>query len=250
VGMLGGAWLLAQGDYSPTVNVAAGDSQLPVHSISTSATSSQKTAPDLLVMQLRVQTEAPTAKDAVQENANVAADLKGKLKALGLADEEIQTTSYSVDEITETNYTCDRNGYNCRYTYRVTGYRVVNTIGLEIKDLAKGGDVIDSASSAGVNETFVDYLSFTLKDETRREMQKSLLKSAAAEAKAKAQNMAEGSGVALGKALSLSESYSYYPQVSAYRYDSVAMGAEAAKTELSQGQIEVSVTVSASYEIS
>lgn len=250
IGMLGSAWMLAQGDYSPTVNVAGPGSQPPVQSIAVSAEASQKTAPDLLVMQLRVQTESPTAKDAVQENAAVAADLKGRLKALGLANGDIQTTSYSVDPVTETNYTCDRNGYNCRYSYRIIAYRVVNSISLQVKDLAKGGDIIDAASNAGVNQTFVDSVGFTLKDETRRAMEKSLLKAAAAEAKAKAQNMAEGSGVALGKALSVSESYSYYPQPYYRNYDAMVAAEGAPKTELSAGQIEVSVKVSATYEIS
>ncbi len=245
LGMIGSAYVLSKGDYAPNVNVGT---QPVEHAIGVSATSSQKVSPDLLVIQLHVQTDAKTAKQAVQDNAAVTADLLAKLKALGLTDQDIQTTSYSVDQVTETNYTCDKNGYNCRYSYYVTGYRVMNSISLQVKDLAKGGDVIDASSSAGMNETFIDSVGFTLQDETRRTLEKSLLRNAAAEARAKAQNMAEGSGAALGKLLSLSESYSYYPQ---YRSDYAvgAMAEAAPKTELSPGQVEVSVTVGASYQI-
>ncbi len=246
LGMVGSAYVLSKGDYAPVVNVA----NTPVeHAIGVSATASQKVSPDLLVIQLHVQTDAKTAKQAVQDNAVVTAELLENLKALGLADEDIQTTSYSVDPVTETNYTCDPRGYNCVYNYRVTGYKVTNSISLQVKDLTKGGDVIDASSTAGTNQTFVDSVGFTLQSETRRTLEKNLLKDAAAEAKAKAQNMAEGSGASLGKLLSVTQSSSYYPQPLYRDYAMVAEAAGAPKTELSAGQVEVSVTVSASYQI-
>jgi uncharacterized protein len=246
LGMLGSAYVLSKGDYAPVVNVA----NTPVeHAISVSATASEKVSPDLLVIQLHVQTDAKTAKQAVQDNAAVTADLLASLKALGLSDQDIQTTSYSVDQVTETNYTCDPRGYNCVYNYRVTGYKVTNSISLQVKDLAKGGDVIDASSSAGTNQTFIDSVGFTLQDETRRTLEKGLLRNAAAEAKAKAQNMAEGSGASLGKLLSVSQSSSYYPQPLYRDYAMVAEAGSAPKTELSAGQVEVSVTVGASYQI-
>lgn len=246
LGMVGSAYVLSKGDYAPNVNVGT---QPVEHAVSVSATASQEVSPDLLVIQLHVQTDAKTAKVAVQDNAAVTADLLASLKALGLTDQDIQTTGYSVDPVTETNYTCDPRGYNCVYNYRVIGYKVTNSISLQVKDLAKGGDVIDASSSAGTNQTFVDSVGFTLKDETRRTLEKGLLRNAAAEAKAKAQNMAEGSGASLGKLLSVSQSSSYYPQV-LYRDYAVAEAAGSApKTQLSAGQVEVSVTVSSSYEI-
>ncbi len=246
LGMVGSAYVLSKGDYAPTVNVG---SQPVEHAISVSATSSQMANPDLLVIQLHVQTDAKTAKKAVEDNAAVSADLLANLKALGLTDQDIQTASYDVNQVTETNVTCDPRGYNCVYNYRVTGYRVTNSLTLQVKDLTKGGDVIDASSGTGVNQTFVDSVGFTLKDETQRALEKSLLKTASAEAKAKAQNMADGSGAALGKLLSLSESYSHYPQSSYRDYAMSAEVAAAPKTELSPGQVEVSVTVGASYQI-
>jgi uncharacterized protein YggE len=120
---------------------------------------------------------------------------------------------------------------------------------LDVKQLDKGGDYIDTATSAGDNETFVDYVSFTLQDETRRSTEKELLKEASAESKAKAQNIAEGMGVSLGKPLYASESYNYYP--TSYYKGGVMMDSISAAppTELSPGQVDVSVTVSTGYEI-
>ncbi|NYZ73572.1 SIMPL domain-containing protein [Candidatus Micrarchaeota archaeon] len=258
IGMIVGAYLLAQGDYAPNVNVANQPSNPnvyvsstpPEHVISTSATATEKVAPDLLQIQIRVQTEAANAKDSQADNADVMADLRAKLKNEGVKDEDIQTVQYSVDPIYDSNYMCDRDGYNCHYDSKLTGYRTTQVLSVELSDLDKGGDVIDAAASAGTNQTFVDYVSFTLKDETRSEVVKDLLKEASEEAKSKAQNMASGLGVSLGKPLSASES-TYYPYYSNYKtyaaYDSEM--AAGAPTVLSEGQIEVSATVSVGYEI-
>jgi len=259
LGMIGGAYLIAQGDYAPRVNVGSG--QPNEHTISASATSSQKVAPDLLMMGMDVRTDAKNAKDAMRRNAEVVLDLKNRLTALGLGNEEIQTTSYSVNEITESRYVCETGTEGdpkvqdrCYYNYSVTGYRATSSLTLSVKDLTKGGDVIDAASASGQNETFVTYSSFTLRDETRRALEKNLLRGAAAEAMAKAQNMAQGAGATLGKAVSVSESSNWQPYYSYYNkaYAGEAAGAPdmSPATNLSPGQVEVSATVSAAYEIS
>ena len=246
LGMLGSAYILSKGDYAPVVNVANTPAE---HAVSVSATSSQQVNPDLLVITLHVQTDAANAKQAVADNAAVSADLMAKLKALGLADQDMQTVSYDVSPVTQTNYTCDKSGFNCQYNYVVTGYRATNSLSLNVKDLTKGGDVIDAASSAGTNQTFVDSVQFTLQDATRRTLENAMLKTAAAQAKDKAQNMADGSGASLGKLLSISESNVYYP-MPVYRNDLMAApSAAGAKTALSSGTVEVSVTVSASYQV-
>ena len=253
IGMLGGAYLLSQGTY---VNVSGAPSNLTYnvppqpteHSIGVSATASEKVSPDELDVQLRVQTESTNAKQAQQDNAAVSAQLKANLKALGVKDDEMQTTSYSVDPVYESNYLCDSSGYNCHYDSKLTGYRATHMLMVKLGDMTKGGAVIDAASEAGTNQTFVDYVQFTLKDETRRSVEKTLLQEAASEARSKAQGIATGLGISLGKVLYASESYNYYPT---YLYKSSAMdyAGAAAPTELSPGQVDVSATISSSFEI-
>ncbi|HSB46975.1 MAG TPA: SIMPL domain-containing protein [Candidatus Bilamarchaeum sp.] len=257
IGIVGGSYLLAQGDYAPKVNVTGGPSSPnvyvsstpPDHVISVSGTASKKVAPDLLNIQLRVQTESTLAKTAQEDNAAVSADLRAKLKALGVKDEDIQTVSYSVDPIYESDYVCDKGGINCRYKSTLTGYRATHSLNVRMTDLTKGGDVIDAAGSAGQNQTFVDYVSFGLKDETRNALEKTLLQQAGADAKSRAQSIAAGLGVSVGKVLSASESF-YYP--TPYYYKGLYAAADAAPsvpTQLSPGQVDVSVTVSTSFEV-
>ncbi len=257
IGMIGCGYLIMQADYAPKVNVSSGptypnvyvSSTPPEHSIYVSATSSKKVAPDLLLIQLRVQTEDTSAKGSQQENADVMADLLPKLKAFGLNDSDIQTTQYSVDPVYNSTYVCQKSGSGCHYVSTIIGYRTTHSLSVKVTSLDKGGDIIDAAATAGENETFVDYIQFTLKDDTRRSIQKSLLQEATAEAKSKAQSMASGLGVSVGKVLSVSESYSYYPTPVYYKSAMMDYAGEAAPTQLSAGEVDVSASVSVNFEV-
>jgi uncharacterized protein YggE len=260
LGMIGGAYLLSKANFAPVMNVNGGptnpniyvSSIPPDHAISTSATVTQQVAPDLLVIQVSVKTEGANAKKSQQDNAVVSADLLSKVKALGLADQDIQTSSYSVDPIYNSSYVCDKMSGVCGYNNEITGYRTTNSLTLNVKDLSKGGDIIDAASTAGTNQTFVDSVSFTLQDATQSAIAKALLKNASTEAKDEAQNIASGLGVSLGKVLSASQNSVYYPSPINYRSLSMEAGAAAPapSTQLSAGQVEVSATVSTSFEVS
>jgi hypothetical protein len=224
----------------------------PEHAISVSATATRKVAPDLLEISLRVETESGNARESQQRNAVVSADLLSKLKTLGIADKDIQTTSYNVYPVYDSIYTCDKNtGYNCHYDSNLTGYKTVQSLSVDVQQLDKGGDVIDAASEAGTNETFVDSTSFTLKPETRSTLAKELLKEASMDAKAKAQRIADGLGIGLGKVLSANEN-TYYPTpyYNSYKTSYDMVGASSAPTtQLSAGSVDMSVSVGVSYEI-
>jgi hypothetical protein len=248
--------MLSQVDHSSKVNVTGGpaypnvyvSSTSPDHAIGVSATKSQKVAPDLLLIQVHITTESKSAKQSVQDNAAVMAGLTPKLKALGMKDEDIQTTSYSVDPNYVSDYICDAVN-RCHYDSKLIGYKTTHTLTLNVKNLTSGGDLIDAASSVGDNQTFVDYVSFTLQEETRRQIEKSLLANASTEAKSKADKIAQGMGVTVGKLLSASESSVYnYPTPNYYKAMAEA-GSSAPSTSLSGGQIEVSATVSSSFAI-
>jgi uncharacterized protein YggE len=257
LGMIGGSYLLAQGDYAPKVDVSDiatypsvyVSSTPPEHVISVSATASEEVSPDLLMIQLRVQTEAKNAKQSQADNADVTAQVMGELEKLGISDEEIQTTYYRVEPVRKNVRHCD-DEVNCWWESVVTGYRTTHALTVSLTNLDIGGDVVDSATAVGTNQTFVDYISFTLQDETRREIEKSLLEEAAEKATAKAGNIASGLGVSVGKPLSASESVSYPYYYDYYRGGVAYEAAAVPSTEFAAGEIEVSATVSASFEIS
>ena len=256
LGVIAGSYLLAQVDYSPKVNVSDitstpniyVSSQPPEHVISVSATASEKITPDLLMLQLRVQTESKDAKTSEERNAEVMEDLRAELSSLGVPEDEIQTSSFRVEIVRRSIQKCDESG--CYYDYVIVGYRTIHSLTLSLKEMEKGGEIIDSVTGVGNNETFIDYIDFTLQPETRRDLEKQLLEDASEEAKEKAENIAAGLGVTLGNPVSASESFSYPYYYNQYKGYDMAYGvAEAAPTVLSPGEVEASATVHVGFEI-
>lgn len=257
VGLMGGAFLLSKADFSPKVNVTEGAISPNIYASSTpsqneigvSATATKDVAPDLLEIAIRVQTQSDNAQSSQQENARVSAILLAKLKALGINDSDIQTTSYSVDPVYNSNYVCPPSGNNCVWNSNLTGYSTTQSFNVDITQLDMGGAAIDAASQSGENETFVDSTTFTLKPETRNAVENTLLEEASADAKTKAQNIADGLGVSLGKVLSANEDNNYYPAPVMMKSDIAASGAVAPSTTLSPGTLEMSTSVSVTYEV-
>jgi len=255
LGMIASAYLLSTVDYAPKVDVSDitstpniyVSSQPPQHVLSVSGTASQSVTPDLLTVQISIETQDENAQQSMEDNAEVSEEVRNELNAVGVEEDEIKTVSYRVDVVRNSSYVCNKG---CHYVWEVVGYKTTHILSVRTTDLDSGGAIIDAAGSAGENEVFIDYVYFGLQDETERELKKSLLKKAGEEAESKAQSIAEGLGTTLGKVVQASESY-YYPTPYYYEraYD-YAMGAEAAvPTSLSPGEVEVSATVSAGYEL-
>ncbi|MBN1169443.1 SIMPL domain-containing protein [Candidatus Micrarchaeota archaeon] len=255
LGIVIGAYLLSTVDYAPKLNVSDitsspnvyVSSNPPEHLLQVSGVATQSTTPDLLKIQLTVETKDKIAKTSQENNAEISDQVIRKLKDLGFSDADVKTISYSVDPIYESERECDV--YGCNYIWKIKGYKTLHRLEVRITDLDKGGEVIDSVSAFGENEVFVDSVYFTLQEETRMNLQKELLKQAGMEAEAKARAIAEGVGATLGKVVRASESV-YYP-VNAYRSYDYAMeaGSAPAPTKLASGEVEVSATVSVGYEL-
>lgn len=68
-----------------------------IHSIvSTSGTATVKVEPDKFTVTVGVETEGATAEAAASLNADMAAKIIAALKALGISEDDISTSSYSV----------------------------------------------------------------------------------------------------------------------------------------------------------
>ncbi|MFH1786018.1 MAG: SIMPL domain-containing protein [Candidatus Micrarchaeota archaeon] len=259
LGMVGGGYMLAQGDYAPRVDMSHLNNTPniymttvpPDHDISVSASATKEVAPDLLEIRISITTIDDNASESQSRNAEVTNELLAKLENLGINDSDIKTTSYSVDPDYESDYVCNSQGKACHWEYELTGYETTHMLLIDVEELDKGGSVIDAAAATGVNETFVDSISYTLKPSTRSEMTKTLLKEAAAAAKAEAEKIAEGLGITLGDVLSASESSYvnpyYYNSYKTLSYAEDAVGA--APTTLSPGEVSMSLSVSVSYEV-
>lgn len=141
--------------------------------------------PDRASIQIGVESRAVTAAAAAAENANKQASIIAAIKRLGVADQLITTSNYSVSP---------EQRYDPNHSPVVTGYRVTNTVVVEVRKLASVGQVLDAALTNGAN--VISGLSFFASDtDSARRV---AIASAVTAAKADAQAAARAAGGALG----------------------------------------------------
>jgi uncharacterized protein YggE len=196
VGLAGG--LLVAGLASPLFSaprlLAANPTPAPnEHTITVGGTGRVVLSPDVADLRLGVNVNAGTVKAARAAAAKQMTAVIASLKALGIAEKDIQTTIVSL----QPNYDYS-SGTN---PPRLTGYAFSNGIAVTIRDLDKLGDAIDGALAAGA--TSLDGVSFRVDDQAAAEQQART--SAMTEAKAKAQTLADAAGVSITGVASISE---------------------------------------------
>ena len=89
-----------------------------------------KGRPDTATVQIGVETEAPVAKDALAKNTDQAQALQAKIKELGVAEKDIQTSNFSIYP----TYGPDGR--------QITGYHVSNSVIVKIRDLAQASRIV------------------------------------------------------------------------------------------------------------
>lgn len=188
---------------------------------------------DEATIRMGVEVTRDTAAEAISDNADSMAEVIDALLLLGISEDDIQTTSYSVYP----QYDWTEDG-------RVLlGYTVTNMVQVTVTDLDIVGDVIDAAGIAGANR--MDGISFGLSDAKMQELKNTAYKLALGDATDKADLIAETLGLTISGVQSVTES-SYVP---ARTYvETAEMGADMAMssrapTPIISGDLSVSVNV-------
>ena len=189
--------------------------------------------PSIAKVNLGVYTEASTAAEAVQQNAEKMSSVIEALKALGISEEDIKTLNYALSPIMD---------YESRPP-RVVGYRASNVITITVRALDMVGQVIDVAVEAGANE--VQSVTFTLTETESQRLKLEALQKAAENAKAKASTIASALNVEIIGVLRATESAIYYQP---YRLD-VMEYAKAPETPILPSDVQVSATIQVTYLI-
>jgi uncharacterized protein YggE len=200
--------------------------------ISLSGAGSASAQADQASVNLGVETTADSAEEAIRDNAELMTQVIDAIKALGVDEDDIVTTSYSV--YAQYDWTEDGRKF--------TGYSVTNLVQVTVRDLDIVGDVIDAAADNGSNS--INGISFGLSDTKREELKSNAYIAALTDAKDKADLIAETLGLTISGVQSVTES-SYTP-VRVYDYVEVSMdGAEKsyAPTPITSGELSVTVNV-------
>ncbi len=234
--ILAGSAAAASAQTTPTTPVVA-DTMFRATTLNLAAYGESEVAPDKATITLGVQTDAPTAEQAIRDNANKMTRVIESLKRAGLSEREIQTSNLSL---------------NPQYVYqenlppRLTGYQASNQVIITVRQLNRLGQVVDATVNAGA--TNVGGISFGIDDPTEAENRARV--EAVENLRAKADIYAKAMGYRIARLVTLNEGSSYTPMPPPMP---MMMRAESAKydasTPISPGETKVRVDISATYEL-
>jgi uncharacterized protein YggE len=206
------------------------------HTISVSGTGRVVLTPDIADLRLGVTTTAKTVKEARDANAASMTAVITALKAVGIAERDIQTTTLSLGPV----YDYPSNGS----APRLTGFTLTNAVAVTIRDLDVAAGAVDGAMAAGA--TTLDSITFRVANQTAAE--RDAREAAMAEAKTKAQTLAGAAGVSIEGVASITETVAPIPYPVYYGVMAGAAVRDVA-TPIQAGTNEVSVTVAVVYLI-
>lgn len=196
-------------------------------------------APDLAVISFAVETTAPQAGAAMDENARKSQALGTALKAVLESEDQLSTSGFALDPVYDHHRERPHNE-----PPSITGYVARNEVRVETVKTGEVGRLIDVASKAGANR--ISGLHFTLRDQ--KEARARALEKAVEDAAQQANSIASALGVRLGRVLSATTTAIDTPPPRPYYGAAMAMEARVA-TPIEAGDVRVESTVHVTYAI-
>ena len=208
------------------------------NTLSVTGTGEIAVAPDMATIRTGVESEADTAREALDANNEAIAAVIAALKGAGIEARDIQTSGFNVQPRYQR---ADRNADQPER--RIIGYTVSNTVMVAVRDLERLGGVLDAVVSAGGNR--IGGIAFLVSDADKRldEARKLAFEDAAR----KAGIYAEAAGVELDGILSISEGGGFqpFPRQEAMMMRDAAVSAVPIET----GEQTLSVSVAVTWKI-
>lgn len=193
-------------------------------------------APDLATVSLGVTTQAPTAAQAMADNAGRQTAILEALRAQGIAPADLQTQGLSLSPMQDFS----REGQ----PPVITGYQAMNIVTARVRDLARLGPMLDAMVAAGATD--VQGIGFSREDAAATEDR--ARSQAVAEARRRAEVIAQAAGMQLGPLVSLTDtSMSAGPRPLAM----MARAADAAEasTPVEAGELTLSAQVTGVWSL-
>ena len=201
----------------------AGGASEPTGGITVTGTGTVQSVPDQAQFSLGVQTDGPTAREALAANSERMRRVLAALFAAGVAKGDVETQDVSVSK-----------------SYPGNGYSADNSVSVTIRRLAKAGSILDLASNAGANDVYGPTLARSDQDR----LQAKALQEAVGNARVKARVLAEAAGVRLGSVTAISEGGSEPMPV----YEA-ALAQRSPSAPIEPGKQQTSATVTVTFAI-
>ena len=193
--------------------------------------------PDLVTVSAGVTTDAATAVEAMRQNSAEMRRVVDRIKTLGIAERDIQTTGINLGA----RYDYDQGTQ--RQVFR--GYQASNRVSVKLRDIDKTGEVLDALVVAGATD--LGGPSFSLENDAAAKAE--ARKRAMENARNQAMEYARMAGYADIRLLEINESISGYggpmPMVKTARMEM----ASDASAPVQPGQVTTVVNVTVKYEL-
>lgn len=201
-------------------------------------------APDLATVSLGIQSMEENVADARIKAAAGMEKLMQSLKDNGIAEKDIQTGYFNIDQKTQYN--------NYNQIYNIIGYEVTNYVTVKVREIDKVGDIIDSAVLAGGDLIRINNLYFSVEDPSKyyTEVREKAVADAAdkAEQYAKLMNAGLGDPTFVTEGTLASDSYDRYQGNYSMGLD-IVESTLSSGTSISTGETTITLNIVVSYEL-
>jgi len=196
-----------------------------------------KARPDIATVGAGVTSRAPTAVAAMQENAKAMDAVVARIKALGIAKDDIQTTGINLYAQYDYDQTTQRQVFR--------GYQASNQVSVTLRKIDDTGKVLDALVAAGATD--LNGPSFSIDDDTQAKAQ--ARKTAMERARGQAMEYARMTGYSGIRLLEITESISFNRPMPMMKVMAMDAAASAAPTPVEPGLVGTGVTVTVKYEL-
>jgi len=223
---------------APNTAVQAAEVQIassgPV--VELTVTEQVKAAPDIADISAGVTTQAMTAVEAMRLNAREMTAVIARMRSLGIAEDDIQTTGINLNA----QYDYDRE--NQRQVFR--GYQVSNRVSVTVREVQDIGPILDALVAAGTTD--LSGPSFRIDDDSAAKAQ--AREAALQTAMARAGQYAGWAGYSGVRLLEVSENIASSQPRPMMRSMAMAESADVS-TPVQPGQVSTGVTLTVKYEM-
>lgn len=194
-------------------------------------------APDIATIGAGVTSEAPTATAALQQNSAEMTKVIARIKALGVAEKDIQTTGINL------NAMYDYNQETQRQVFR--GYQVSNRVSVTLRKIEDTGKVLDALVAAGANDLNGPSFSIENDDAAKDSARKRAFERAQAQAKAYADMLGYDDAKVLAIAENI-EARGPMPQMAESRMNAAKADAP---PPVQPGLVSTGISITIKYEL-
>lgn len=216
-----------------TVDTQTADAKFAATTLDLSGHGEARLPPDIATVDLGVGVTAPTAVEAMAQNATAMTRVIAAIRAKGVAERDIATSTLSL---------APQYAYPQGQAPQLTGYQATDRVTVTLSDLTQVGPVVDTAAGAGANEA--GQIRFGLKSRASAENFARLAAIKALEDKAA--TMADAAGYHIRRLVNLSEASavaSPQPFMAMTRAQAVPV------TPVETGEVVVTVDVVGEFEL-